>query len=606
MEAIVKAFLHPTPKQLKIVAASLLLLAVVVGANMYQLYTEEQLWGYRPLVFLLAAWLAWGIGKQAWRSQRGDEHAWRDFLLATLSGLLLGVGFPDILPLPFLLFVAWIPLLLVEQRWRNNPAVGKRRMRAYAFHTLMVWNIVATYWVMNTSFAAGLVANFANCGLMLIPWGLYLWTYQRMPKVSYAALATFWITFEYIHLNWELTWPWLTLGNGFAEYPSLVQWYEFTGVFGGGLWIWLANIWLLEMWNNRQQFRPQGSLVWKTTALLLIPMMVSLAMYYTYVPPAGETAEVVVVQPNYEPHYQKFSVPKATQVDQFIQLSLPVLDAEVDYLVFPETAYGFVKERNVVANRYTQRLRQAFAEFPNLQLVTGLNAYHDFLPDEPRTAATRTRERGSQTIDFETMNLAAQIPIRPTDTVQTYRKSKLVPGPEILPYKKIFFFMEPLIESLDGTTAGLGVQDKRSVFSSEAGRIGPAICYESVFGEYYAGYVRDGKAQAIFIMTNDGWWDNTAGHRQHLYYASLRAIETRRAIARSANTGISGFINQRGDILQATNYEEPAVVRGTLQLNDEWTFYTRWGDLIARFASFVAILLLLNAFVKGRLQKEKS
>ena len=203
---------------------------------------------------------------------------------------------------------------------------------------------------------------------------------------------------------------------------------------------------------------------------------------------------------------------------------------------------------------------------------------------------------------YEILNAALQIEIG-NDDVQLYRKSKLVPGPEILPYRRIFFFLKPLIDKLEGTTAGVGTQPERSVMSSDAGKVAPAICYESVFGEYVTGYIRKG-AQAIFIMTNDGWWDNTAGHRQHLHFASLRAIETRRAIARSANTGISAFINQRGDILQHTRYNEPVAIKGAIRFNDAVTFYVLWGDTIARISLFASIILLLNTFVRSRM-KEK-
>jgi apolipoprotein N-acyltransferase len=591
----------PSTRLVLVSGLVLMAVAAIVGYDMYRLYQLELLWGYRPLVFLLSFWFGFVLLRQWRRNRKGVVFPTQPLALASLSGLLLGVGFPDILPLPFLLWIAWIPLLLVESRWREQDDARKRDLLGYVFHTLVVWNIVATYWVMNTSFAAGMVANFANSGLMLLPWLLYTITYRQMPKLGYAALITYWLTFEYIHLQWEITWPWLTLGNGFAEYPSLVQWYTVTGVFGGGLWIWLANIMLLRWWQARQAGTLSTGLWIKPLLLLLLPMLVSLLIYYNY-EESGEQIDVVVVQPNYEPHYLKFSIPDEQQLERFIALSLPLLDEQVDYLVFPETSYGFVQENNITANSNTRRLYEAFAAYPQLKLVTGVNAYYDLAPGEALTPATRQRDARGQTINYEVMNLATQLSIDPAIPVQTYRKSKLVPGPEIFPFKKALFFLEPLIESLDGTTAGLGVQTKRTSFTSEKANIAPVICYESVFGEYFNGYIRDGNAQAAFIMTNDGWWDNTAGHRQHLFYASLRAIETRRSIARSANTGISAFLNQRGDILQATRYDEPIAIRAKITLNDQETFYVKWGDFIARIALFISIIFCLNAFVKGRIK----
>ncbi|MEM9930591.1 MAG: apolipoprotein N-acyltransferase, partial [Bacteroidota bacterium] len=376
-----------------------------------------------------------------------------------------------------------------------------------------------------------------------------------------------------------------------------------TGTFGGGLWIWLVNLQVLAWWQGRKTAQGGKKYAIRAAVLTLLPMLISLGIYFTY-EEEGETIDVVVVQPNYEPHYEKFIIPEEVQIGQFLDLSLSKLDQEVDYLVFPETSYGLVKEQNIWADASSRRLSEELSSFPDLKLVTGLNAYHDFKPDEPLSSAVRERTRGNRTIQYEIMNLAAQLQIADRgEPVQTYRKSKLVPGPEAFPFQTVFFFLKPLVDQLGGTTAGLGTQPERSVFSSETAKIAPVICYESIFGEYYNGYIKAG-AQAAFIMTNDGWWDNTAGHRQHLYFASLRAIETRRPIARSANTGISAFVNQRGDISQMTDYGVPAAIRGQLVLADtnQQTFYYRWGDLIARIALFTAILFLLNTFVKARIK----
>ncbi len=597
-------------KRLLAAAAVLVLLAGVVGYDMWRLYQQELLWGYRPLWFLLAAWGGIVLFRQSRKAGRVDQWDSRPLLWSSLSGILLGIGFPDIVPLPLLLLVAWVPLLRLEADWRERADNRKRTLLPYLFNAFVLWNIVATYWVTNTSFAAGLFANFANSLLMCIPWILFLLTRPHLPKLGYATLIAFWLTFEYIHLQWDLTWPWLNLGNGWAEYPSLIQWYEYTGTFGGSLWIWVINILVFEnIYGKKATLQAPIWRKWLQVGLItLLPMIASIIMYSSH-EEVGPTAEVVVVQPNFEPHYEKFErVSESDQITRFIELSLPLLDENTDYLVFPETSYGWVEEESVLTSRYTERLRNAFAAYPQLNLITGLNAYHDFGADEPRTSATRTRERAGRTIDFEVMNLAAQIPMDNTTVPQTYRKSKLVPGPESFPFKSILFFMEPVVDALGGTAAGLGVQEKRSAFTNSSGTVAPVICYESVFGEYFGGYIRDGKAETAFIMTNDGWWDNTAGHRQHLYYASLRAIETRRSIARSANTGISCFVNQRGDLSQLTSYDEPIAIKGEVHLNQEITFYVRWGDIIARIAMFLSIISLLNAFVKARIKKgeEKS
>jgi apolipoprotein N-acyltransferase len=105
-------------------------------------------------------------------------------------------------------------------------------------------------------------------------------------------------------------------------------------------------------------------------------------------------------------------------------------------------------------------------------------------------------------------------------------------------------------------------------------------------------YVNKG-ADAIFIMTNDGWWEDTPGYRQHLAYARIRAIENRRSIARSANTGSSAFINQRGDLIAPTGWWEAISIKADIHLNKTKTYYTENGDYIGRIAGFVGVLMLL-------------
>ena len=581
----------------------LALIAAWFGYDMARLGQAKQLWGYRPLFCFLAAWGAIVL-LRTYRYAKWPQR-WRWLGLSTLSGILLGVGFPDIIPVPWLMFIGFVPLLIVEREVAEaRKGAARGEVMRYAYNTFVLWNVITTYWVANTAFVAGVFAIWVNALLMCIPFVLYHQTRQVMPKLGYLAFIAYWLVFEYIHLRWELTWPWLTLGNSFAEFPSWVQWYEYTGVFGGGLWILGANILALRLWSTWRE--KAGSLLrpaLRLLALIAIPVIVSLVIYTRY-EEQGKPRQVVVVQPNFEPHYEKFDIPEGVQIGRFLELSGQAVNEQTDYLVFPETSFGFVETSSINSYAAVQRIRQYFKDYPKLHIVTGVDAYHVFRPGEPHSRAVRESVRGpGDTMYYEVLNAAIQISIG-SDEVPVYRKSKLVPGPEIFPYSRVFFFLKPLVDRLEGTVAGVGTQPQRSVLSSEAGEIAPAICYESIFGEYVTGYVRKG-AQAIFIMTNDGWWDNTAGHRQHLHFASLRAIEARRDIARSANTGVSAFINQRGDILQATHYDEAAAIKGTIRFNDTITFYVRWGDIIGRIALFAVILLLLNTFVKGIVQRDK-
>ena len=173
----------------------------------------------------------------------------------------------------------------------------------------------------------------------------------------------------------------------------------------------------------------------------------------------------------------------------------------------------------------------------------------------------------------------------------------------MMPYPKLFKFAEKYAIDLGGTVGTLAINPERTPFVASDGlKIAPTICYESVYGEFIAEFVRNG-ANAFFVITNDGWWGNTAGHRQHFLFSVLRAIETRRSVARSANTGTSAFINQRGDVSQATTYWVPAVIKQTINTNDTLTFYVRFGDYIARISILVAAFMLLLTISNGILKR---
>ena len=172
-------------------------------------------------------------------------------------------------------------------------------------------------------------------------------------------------------------------------------------------------------------------------------------------------------------------------------------------------------------------------------------------------------------------------------------------GVENFPYQDI---LKPVLGNimidLGGTVAMKTTQEERSALKlSNHTATAPIICYESVYGEYVTGYIKNG-AELLSIITNDAWWGDTQGHKQHLSYAKLSAIETRRDVVRSANTGISAFINQKGDIVQQLGYEKRGSLRGDVQLNQEETFYVKYGDYIARVASFIALFSFLFAVVK--------
>src|SRR5580692_2127998 len=154
-------------------------------------------------------------------------------LLSVLTGLLLYAAWPES-PLTLLIFIAFIPLL-----WLERQGIRRARFFGWVYLSMLIWNIGATWWIWNSTGPGTVAAIVANSLLMCLPWLAFHWVRRNCGNaIGYISLAVFWLSFEYIHLqNWGLSWPWLTLGNVFATHPDWVQWYEYTGTSGGGLWI---------------------------------------------------------------------------------------------------------------------------------------------------------------------------------------------------------------------------------------------------------------------------------------------------------------------------------------------------------------------------------
>lgn len=536
------------------------------------------------------------------KSNCANQSRW---ISAAGSGLLFGLGWVP-LPFPFLLFFGFIPLLVVE----NNLA-GRQDQRSawgmakYAYSGFLLWNLITAWWIYETSITAALLAILANAALMTVTFLLFHKTKERLgDRLGYVSFPCYWISFEYFHFHWEGGLPWLTLGNGFARFPEFVQWYEFTGVFGGSVFILGINllIFLLFKGHSTKSFSSERAkrydLLYRsglTAIAILLPAVFSLTIYASY-QDKGEVKKVVVVQPNIDPHHEKFENHGAYQhFDKMLRMTLNTATPETDFIIWPETALIFkIWLHEMESQEAIKTLRRYTQMRPKTRLVTGIFAYEHY--DSPECSPTaRKYDKGF----YDVYNTAIQIDSG--QVISYYHKAKLVPGFESVPYASQFQFLEKIAIRLGGINGSLGKQRESNIFcSGNRDCIAPVICYESIYGEYITNHIKKG-AQAIFILTNDGWWGKTPGHRQHLHYASLRAIETRRTIARCANTGISCIITQRGDIKQATRYDEEIAFSGFIKMNQEITLYVRQGDYLAKLA-VLGTLFFFIAYLLGSLR----
>lgn len=517
-------------------------------------------------------------------------------------------------PIPFtsiILLIALVPVLLAVENIIASKRTKKGRLIfRTAFLCFVVWNTASIYWVINSLTAV--MPTWMALFVAIIPFGLgsllmtiAIWLYYRMRIVanrviSYAGLICFWIGYEYLHQTWDLAFPWMNLGNGFAQSHYLVQWYEYTGVYGGTYWVLMSNILVFETYrafkaNDTKKRRYM--LAGRSIAHALVPVFISLIIYFNYTEDSNP-ANVVVVQPNIDP-YEKFgSLNTAAQIARMIHLSDSVGQPNTEYFIWPETAISQdTEESNIRTEPNYITIQNFLSKYKNGNVLSGIESFTVY--DSKKTETARYDEL--RKVYFDVFNAAVLIENSPK--VQFYHKSKLVPGVEQTPFANSMEFLKPAFAAFGGSAGSYGRQAEPSVFYSQSG-IGaaPVICYESIWGEYVADYVKK-DAQFIAIITNDGWWGNTSGKDQHLQYAKLRAIETRRWVARSANTGISAFINQRGDITQQTKWWVPAALKADINLNEELTFYVKHGDYIALAGTVgsgaFGVFLLMGVFKRN-------
>ncbi len=509
----------------------------------------------------------------------------RFFLYTLISGVLFFLAWP-VKGFPFLLFVAFVPLLMIQHQISIDNRLRARHLFFYSYIVFLLWNVGTTWWVaaIHTGQEAAYMAFGANSLLMAFTFLVYHKVKRALPeRYGTFAIIPIWIAFEYLHLDWDLTWPWLTLGNGFASWNECVQWYEYTGVFGGSFWILLLNVLIFDLYIYRNTLlRPvkrRTIYIISASLIVVLPLLLSWGIYSSIDPEEGEhSIDVVVVQPSIDP-YTKFGPDYQNQLEKMLSLAEEKMDSSVDYILMPETALvEDFWENDIQTSWSVNRLYKYRTKYPDLCIITGAATGRYFIQDEQPTATARKFK--NQPGWYDNYNTALQIDS--THALSIYHKSKLVPGSEKLPFPKYLQYLEKYALDLGGTKGSLGVQERRSVFVHPTLKSGiaPVICYESIYGDYVGEYIRNG-ARYIFIMTNDGWWDDTPGYHQHLAYGTLRAIETRKSIARSANTGISCFINMRGEIQQPQAWWVTSSIRQRIVSTEALTFYTLYGDWLA-------------------------
>ncbi len=513
----------------------------------------------------------------------------KKFFLALLSGLLLGIPWSDS-DLFLLVFLAWVPLLILEEDLRHqaNPYI----VFNYAFVSFLLWNILGTWWIAQVQFVGAILIIFANALLQ----ALVFWLASRIRTLLGISLLFpllfIWMGYEHLHLSWDLAWPWLNLGNALATAPEFIQWYAFTGVRGGTLWIILTNFALLGLYGL---YRDKGmkSMALSGTGTLLLFLVPIFGSYLLSqkVEEQGETINMALIQPNLDPYTEKFDPQNHAQhVAEFFRTADALVDDDTQYLLGPETLIlEQIDENNPSDSIYYRDLLAFREKHPKLNILLGIHSYQKL---DTKDLPPGSRFNSKNNFYYEPFNTALFLPAGAASVPQFYHKTKLVPLFERMPFVQYLGFLGKYSLELGGYTGTYSPRQESTTFvlPNEAINILPIVCFESIFGPYCARNLSEEKG-FICMITNDGWWKNTPGYVHHFNFATLRAIENRRDFVRVANTGISAIIDAKGRVVARTPWWKKTTLKGKVHLRRGQTFFARHGDYLGQLS------LILSGFI---------
>ena len=526
----------------------------------------------------------------------------RSLVLACASGLFIPLSFPK----SDLELLAWIAL--VPLHWALD---GKTKAHAFwigwlsgtiAFTGMMAWVVTA----MTTYGKVPLPISYAILLLLTAYLGLYVglyaagavWFRSLIPRYGFFVFPCLWVTLELIRTYALSGMPWGLLGYSQYRQIEIIQIADHMGVYGVSFLIVLVNValaeflsWLMPYFRN---FRP-ARLPWELAAMAAL--LVTLSWQYGLVT-LSETPfsdiprssiSVGVVQPNVDQAVKWDTAYREETIARFDRLT-EKLGRATDLVVWPEAATPFVFEREPVYQLQLMALANR-AQAPILFGSPALRFYPDRRP--------------------YLMN-SAYLLAPDGQLLGRYDKHHLVPFGEYIPFKSSFLsFLDKLVEGIGDFEPGTGptvltfTPKPKSATAGTAGttlrpiNFGVAICYEVIFPNLVRQFAANG-AEFLVTVTNDAWFGPSAAASQHFSMVVFRSVENHLAFARSANTGISGFIDPFGRIVEATPIFTEQAVKATMQVWRPYTFYSRHGDVFAYGCAIICVLLFLFGIFRSK------
>ena len=525
--------------------------------------------------------------------------------LSVMGGILSGLAWTGWCS-GLILLIAFVPFFLIENYLFENPKrFTPNAFFIYLLPGFVIFSLIALGWMRVASITGAICVIMGLSFLMAFTtWLAHIVRLRSGNLPGFISMITFWLGYEYISLNINIISPWLNLGNGLSKDILFIQWYDVTGTAGGSLWILLSNLFLAIVLVTSLAKKKKNAvylIIW--LLIIIIPSFASIYRYYTIKLNNQNGSEVIIIQPNTDPYTEKFTIPFEDQLKKVITQANSRITEKTEWVITPETTIDDPANLDDLANdKYVKMIKGMIKQYPRIDVVTGLVTYRLYpaMKEAPTVSARKIDASG---LYYDHFNSAVQIDSGKSFGI--YHKSKLVPGIEMQFSNGPGRFITRILPYLGGTRWGYGIQEDRVCFEHTATsmKIAPVICYESVFGKFVTEYIKKG-AEAIFIITNDGWWKNTNGYKQHLYYASLRAIETRRPVVRAANTGVSSIIDIRGKRTYETGWWTRAIIKGEIYPETRITTYVKYGDSLLVGSLFISGIIIFIVLIAAPIIKK--
>ncbi len=536
----------------------------------------------------------------------------RPLLLIIVSGLLYGLSYP---PLNFHLLIFFSLAILIHLIFTAKSLL---RVLGRTYMTFFVASLTAISWISVSGMQENadpflIVAGISvliiyplfflpAAGLMFILFKTFDRNDLRLiPLISFPVV---WTAFEYLSTWGQITFPWLLSGNSHTTLLSKIQFIEYTGVYGISLWISIISVLIyISLFskadgNERRTVKSTALTLLAAVMVYFLPDIINPLMRKEY--KAVASYDIGIVQPNVNP-WRKWRGKQGDLISDYVTMIKEIHDKDtgMKLIVIPETALPYYFKESLFEESYLKL--KGLCDSINVPILAGtpdLEYYSD-----PSTAPKDARIRKHSGEKFDTYNSAVLFePGLGKDSYEVYHKMKLVPGSERMPYQEHFPFIKNLIEWGVGLGSWQIGRDTILFRIDDERFFNTAICYESVYPAFFAEFVKRGAGFCV-IITNDGWWGKLAGTYQHSQYAVLRAIENRRWIVRSANTGISSFIDPYGNMYDETEINEKALISREVGYITDKTFYSVNGDVFADSCIWGTLVLTVFAFGFRRISK---